>query len=77
MVAPTFAALCAAAHEEGHSGAIAVLTDAETNANETIYLEKEAQPEEFNDLALRSIAFTSAFEEPGVADWFRDHGYTW
>ncbi len=74
----TFNSLRVAAEAEGNYGAQMALMSAETNAHETIHLEKEASPEDFDRLALDSICYTGPFtSDEKVADWFRDHGYCW
>ena len=74
----TFAALRRAALKSGNDAALAVLAEAETNATDTVFIEKAADETEVDTLALASIAFCSSFtDDRKVQRWFERNGYTW
>jgi hypothetical protein len=55
-----------------------ILSGAETNANDTVYLEKACAEREWNKVALDSIAVLLDHNtKPSTRAWFKRHGYVW
>jgi hypothetical protein len=71
----TFASLEKAATKSNNAAAIAVLSDAAINADDTV---REGSTEAWDAIALASIAYTSSFtEDRKVQAWFQRRGYEW
>jgi hypothetical protein len=73
-----FEALRIAAMASGNREVADVIISAEENANETVYVEKTVEADEWGAIAWYSISSSPHFTESAkVRKWYKAHGYTW